>query len=229
MSGPSPVITIDGPAGVGKSTVGTAVARELELPFLDTGIFYRALTVAAARLGLRPEDAGALAHLAATFKVEVNTDARAKGWRARVEGADLDSELWDPELAPLLTRVASLGPVREALLELQRRAGLEGVVAVGRDTGTVVFPDADRKFYLDAPPEVRLERRRQELGSRGLPTPDALMAEEVIDRDRGDLSRAHAPLAVPEAAVVIDTANLSAAEVSQMVLAACAGLGQRPE
>ena len=224
MSRGGPVITIDGPAGVGKSTVGRVVAAALELPFLDTGIFYRALTVAAARRGLVPEDAGALADLARTFKVEVNTGGGAEGWRARVDGTELDLELWDPELAPLLAKVASLGPVRDALLEPQRAAGLEGVVAVGRDTGTVVFPQADRKFYLDAAPEVRLERRRRELARRGLPTPDALMAEEVIDRDRVDRQRAHGPLAVPPGAVVIDTGELTAAEVSERVLTGCSGL-----
>jgi cytidylate kinase len=222
------VVTIDGPAGVGKSTVGRAVAKALKLPFLDTGIFYRALTLAAFRQGLRPEDAGALSELARTFRVEVNTDAAAEGWRARMDGTDLDLELWDPQLAPLLARVASLGAVRQALLELQRAAGRQGVVAVGRDTGTVVFPEADRKFYLDAAPEVRLERRRRELSRRGLPTPDALMAEEVIDRDRVDRQRADAPLAVPPGAVVIDTGQLTAREVSARVLALCSGLGCSP-
>ncbi len=224
MSGGGAVVTIDGPAGVGKSTVGRQVARSLELPFLDTGIFYRALTVAAARAGLRPDDESGLAALAQAFEVEVNTDPEAQGWRAMVDGSPLDLELWDPQLSLRLALAAGLGPVRAALLERQREAGGGGVVAVGRDTGTVVFPAADRKFYLDAPPWVRLERRRQELDRRGLPTSDALLAEEVVARDQSDSRRPNAPLAVPEGALVIDTGSISATEVVALVLAACGDL-----
>lgn len=225
MTAAHPIITIDGPAGVGKSTVGRLVAEKLGLAFLDTGVFYRALTVSASRRGLGVGQEAQLAELARNFSVEVNTASRPVGWLARVDGRDLDLELWDPELAPLLAFVASLPQVRRALLELQRRSGRGGAVAVGRDTGTVVFPKADRKFYLDAPPDVRLERRRQELRRRGLPTPDDLMVEEVLDRDRMDRSRSVGPLSVPESATVIDTSALSVEEVTEVVLAGCAGLG----
>ncbi|MHB8312396.1 MAG: (d)CMP kinase [Candidatus Dormibacteria bacterium] len=219
------VITIDGPAGVGKSTVGRQVAIRLGLPFIDTGIFYRALTVAAAGKGITVGNRDLLAELAQRFQVEVNTDPAAEGWRAKVGSRSLDLELWQPGLAPLLAYVASQAPVRRALLGLQRAAGSGGAVAVGRDTGTAVFPEASCKFYLDAPEAVRLERRRVEFQRRGLGAPEGLVREDVVDRDRQDLTREHSPLTVPPGAVVIDTEGVSAAEVVELVLARCRRTG----
>ena len=215
------VATIDGPAGVGKSTVGRLVARSLCLPFLDTGIFYRALAVEALRQGLGPHDEERLAEIAREFSVVINTDPGAEGWRVRLNGVELDRELWDPALAVLLARAAGLEAVRFALLERQRRAGRDGVVAVGRDTGTVVFPWAKCKFYLDAPPPVRLERRRRELERRGLPVADSVLEEEIVGRDRLDSSREHAPLAVPQGAMVLDTSAISANEVAVRLTQRC--------
>ncbi len=215
------VITIDGPAGVGKTTVGRALAAELHLPFVDTGIFYRALAVAAAAAQIGPEEPKELTTLAQEFKVEVNTDPSVGSWRARVDGRPLDLELWDPRLATLLARIASLGPVREALLTRQREAGARGAVAVGRDTGTVVFPSALCKFYLDASPEVRLQRRRDELTSRGVETPDELLLEEVVDRDRRDRTRVNSPLKVATGAMRVETGSITAAEVVEELLAHC--------
>ncbi|HUY55842.1 MAG TPA: (d)CMP kinase [Candidatus Nanopelagicaceae bacterium] len=221
----SAVITIDGPAGVGKSTVGRQVAIRLGLPFVDTGIFYRALTVAAAAEGIAVGHHHRLAELAQHFSVEVNTDPGAEGWRARVGSRSLDLELWQPGLAPLLAYVASQAPVRRALLGLQRAAGSGGAVAVGRDTGTAVFPDARCKFYLEAPEEVRLERRRVEFQRRGLGAPEVLVREDVVGRDHLDLTRKHSPLTIPPGAVVIDTEGVSAAEVVDLVLARCRAQG----
>ncbi|MGC1405610.1 MAG: (d)CMP kinase [Candidatus Dormiibacterota bacterium] len=223
MSATAPVVTIDGPAGVGKSTVGRRIASILGLPFIDTGIFYRALTVAAGRAGLRAGSAREIARLAERLQLEINTDpsAPAQSWQARVDGEDLRGELWDPALGSLLSYVARQPEVREALLHFQRAPAADGAVAVGRDTGTVVFPAADCKVYLDAPAEVRVSRRRKELQGRGLETPEEVLRADVLNRDQTDRSRTHAPLAVPADALAIDTTSSSAEEVVDLVLEEC--------
>ncbi len=223
MSATAPVVTIDGPAGVGKSTVGRRIASILRLPFIDTGIFYRALTVAASRAGLQDGSVQAIAHLAKRLRLEINSDpeAPADSWQARVDGEELRSELWDPALGSLLSYVARQPQVRDALLHFQREPAAQGGVAVGRDTGTVVFPAADCKVYLDAPAEVRVGRRRKELLGRGLETPEAVLRADVLNRDQTDRSRLHAPLTIPADALWIDTASKSADEVVNRVLEEC--------
>lgn len=224
---PGPVVTIDGPAGVGKSTVGRRVAAGLRLPFIDTGIFYRVLTVVASEAGLAVGDAAQLARLADGFEVELNTDplASPESWQARLGMRTLNLELWDPRLASLLAFVARQREVRQALMAGQRLAASPGAVAVGRDTGTAVFPKADCKIYLDAPTEVRLERRRRELERRGLGIPDEMLREDVVGRDHQDLSRENNPLAVPDGALVISTAGISADQVVELVFAHCRAQG----
>jgi cytidylate kinase len=223
LSVSAPVVTIDGPAGVGKSTVGRRIASILGLPFIDTGIFYRALTVAASRAGLKAGSAREIAGLAERLQLEINSDpeAPADSWQARVDGEDLTGELWDPALGSLLSYVARQPEVRDALLHFQRRPAAHGAVAVGRDTGTVVFPAADCKVYLDAPPEVRVGRRRKELQGRGLETPEEVLRADVLNRDQTDRSRTHAPLTVPADALAIDTTSRSAEEVVDVVLDEC--------
>jgi cytidylate kinase len=219
----APVVTIDGPAGVGKSTVGRRIASIFCLPFIDTGIFYRALTVAASRAGLQDGSARAIALLAERLRLEINSDpeAPADAWQARVDGQELRSELWDPALGSLLSYVARQPEVRKVLLHFQREPAAAGGVAVGRDTGTVVFPAADCKVYLDAPAEVRVGRRRKELLGRGLETPEEVLRADVLNRDQTDRSRVHAPLTVPADAFAIDTTSRSADEVVDLVLEEC--------
>jgi cytidylate kinase len=219
----APVVTIDGPAGVGKSTVGRRVATALHLPFIDTGIFYRALTVAANRAGVAEGDSLPLRQLTERLRLEINSDPEpADGsWQARVNGRELTEELWDPKLSTLLAYVARQAEIRQALLAAQRAPAARGAVAVGRDTGTVVFPEAECKVYLDAPAEVRVGRRRKELQSRGRDASEEVLRADVVTRDQTDLSRRHAPLAVPTDALSIDTTTLSADEVVELVLAEC--------
>ncbi|HVB53938.1 MAG TPA: (d)CMP kinase [Candidatus Acidoferrales bacterium] len=223
MSQSAPLVTIDGPAGVGKSTVGRRVAAELGLPFIDTGIFYRAVTVAASRAGVREGDSVALRQLTERLRLEINSDPEpAEGaWHARVDGQELREELWDPRLSALLAYVARQAEIRRALLPGQRAPAAGGAVAVGRDTGTVVFPMAECKVYLDAPAEVRVGRRRKELQSRGRDASEEVLRTDVLTRDQTDLSRVHAPLAVPADALSIDTTALSANEVVELVLGEC--------
>jgi cytidylate kinase len=229
LSQMAPVVTIDGPAGVGKSTVGRRVAAALGLPFIDTGIFYRALTVAASRAGVQEGAASELTQFTERLHLEINSDpAPAEdAWQVRVDGQELRGELWDPRLASLLAYVARQVEVRQALLHFQREPAAAGAVAVGRDTGTVVFPNADCKVYLDAPAEVRVGRRRKELQSRGLDASEAVLRADVLARDLTDLSRVHAPLAVPVDALSIDTTSLSADEVVELVLGECRSRGIR--
>lgn len=217
-------VTIDGPAGVGKSTVGRRVARELRLPFLDTGLLYRALALAAAERSVQPGEA---AELVRGLDLAVNLDPWAPdgAWRARLDGRELGAELWAPGNAVLLARVAAEPAVRAALLPLQRQLGSGGVVAVGRDTGSTVFPAAQVKVYLDAPFEVRMERRRLELERLGLASAEVAVREDLAERDHRDSTRKAAPLTIPEGAMVIDTAAIDAEKVASLILDRCRGTG----
>lgn len=219
-----PVVTIDGPAGVGKTTVGKMVARRLRLPFVDTGLFYRALAVLATERGLEPSGA---ARLAREVPIAVNTDPDAdeRGWQVQFGGSRLGPEVWDPRLAPLLAGVAALPEVREALLGPQRDAARRGAVAVGRDTGSRVFPDAACKVYLDAPPEVRTARRSSALSRLGLDGRPELARSDVEERDLKDRTRAASPLAAPADALVLETGSIDAEEVAARVLDWCARVG----
>ncbi len=219
-------VTIDGPAGAGKTTVGRQLAAALGRPLLDTGLLYRALAVIARRRGVGPQDRDAAAHLARTLAITVATEAHPAPGAAlvRVDGEDITWALWDEDQAERLSGLAALPAVRAALLEPQRRLG-EGAVVVGRDAGSVVFPDAPCKLYLDASPEVRAARRAAELRGRDAATDPARVGRGVQVRDRLDRSRALAPLAVPAGAHVIATDGLTVGEVLAAALAACRAHG----
>jgi CMP/dCMP kinase len=222
-----PVVTVDGPAGSGKSTLGRRLALELGLPFVDTGLFYRGLTVAAVRAGIGAGDASAAERLATAVRIEVNTGAAAGagGWTVRLDGVDAGEAVRDPRHAPLLSALSSMEGVRRALLEPQRRAAAAGAVAVGRDCGTVVFPDAEVKLYLDAAPEVRASRREVQLRTGGTVLDAAELRSEVSERDARDLERTVAPLRRARGAHVIDTGLLGVDEVLADALDACRRAG----
>ncbi len=226
----APVVTADGPAGSGKSTLGRALARALGLAFIDTGLFYRGVMVAALRAGVDADDAGALAWLAATTVVGVSTDPRAGDEPVTVDGVPAGAALRDPGHARLLASVSGSPAVRTALLEPQRRLAAAGAVAVGRDCGTVVFPEAAVKFYLDAPQAVREQRRREQLRARGGRADQGQMRAEVGDRDRSDLGRTTSPLRAAPEAHLIDTASVDVATMVARALTVCraAGLDAAP-
>jgi cytidylate kinase len=209
------IFAIDGPSASGKSTVARLLARHLGLPLVDSGLMYRAITVLALEAGIGPDDAEALADLARRTTMEVNTSPEEKpAWQVRVDGRDLTARVFDAAIAPALARISQVPAVRSELVAQQRRLGDGGVVMVGRDIGTVVFPDADLKLFITAP-EGERERRRagqMEEGSH------ALLKGEIADRDAADSGRALAPLRPAEDAHTIDTDARSPEDVFKEIL-----------
>jgi CMP/dCMP kinase len=217
------VITIDGPAGVGKTSLAERLAEALGYHVYDTGALYRAATLLAARAGLadvRPEDEGAIVRLVegATIHVGPPRDAASEPV-VTIDGEDVTADLRAPAVNGLVSAVSQLPGVRDALLAVQRQAAAAGgVIMVGRDMGTVVVPDADLKLYLDADARVRAERRARQLAERGRPRPIAEIIREEAERDRLDSNRAVAPLRpAPDAIIIINDA-LTPEEVAERAL-----------
>ncbi len=211
------LITIDGPAGAGKSTLAKRLAAKLGYLYLDTGAMYRSVALAAKRKGLSFEDEEALSRLAQNLDLEFKPSPN--GMRVLLEGEDVSSAIRTPEIDKLSSIVARVPGVRKALSVRQRELGRRGgVVAEGRDMGSVVFPDADLKFFLTASPEVRAERRLQQLKNRGVFADYEKILQEILERDRRDQERKIAPLVVPEGAIVIDTSELTPEGVLQILL-----------
>jgi cytidylate kinase len=218
---PSPVVTIDGPAGSGKSTTAREVARRLGFNHLDSGALYRGLTLAAVDAGI-PEDRWDDLDRETVARLDVSLASTGGGFRVLVNGVDPGNALRSPEVTRLASHLARNPRVRERLGELQRSARtFGGVVAEGRDMGTVVFPDAVLKVFLTASLE---ERSRRRLTQEGRPSDEASLATEgraIRDRDESDESRAAGPLRRPDGALVIDTTSLSfEAQVQRIVEAA---------
>jgi CMP/dCMP kinase len=205
-----PVVTVDGPAGAGKSSASRALARRLGFSYVDTGAMYRAVGVLAAERGIDLDDAEALGRLVAGLDLEL----AETGDRLLAGGRDLSEAIRRPEAGELASRVSTHAAVRTRLVALQRVLGAAGgVVMEGRDIGTVVFPDAPIKFYLTAEPLARAQRRAAELRARGEAVDEAVLAREIAERDRRDAGRAHSPLRPAADAVLIDTTPLTLDEV----------------
>ncbi|MGH7721632.1 MAG: (d)CMP kinase [Candidatus Dormibacteria bacterium] len=224
------IVTVDGTAGSGKSTLGRALAIELDLPIIDTGLFYRGIMVAAVRAGVSAADSATLAEVARSALICFSTDPRSHADDVSVDGVPAAGMLRDPRHARLLAAISSTPAVRAAVLEPQRARASGGAVAVGRDCGTVVFPEAAVKFYLEAPESVRQRRRLAQLEAGGAVTDGSTLRAEVGDRDRADSDRAHSPLRRAADAHLIDTATMDVAAMIAHALDICreAGLGPGP-
>jgi cytidylate kinase len=215
------VITIDGPAGSGKTVVGKRIADALGYLYLDTGAFYRALTWLALSRGIDPHDGVTLAQLARQVTIQIvhPTVADGRPYTVLVNGQDVTTELSLPDVANTVSIVAAHPEVRAELLPIQQRVASQGqVVMAGRDIGTVVVPDADLKLYLDAPLPIRVARRLAQLRERGIEPDPAQIAAEMAARDRLDQARAVAPLRPAPDAVIIDTTAMSIDEEVATIL-----------
>ena len=214
-SDPAPVVTIDGPSGTGKGTVATLLARELGWHYLDSGALYRAVAWAAVQRGIPPEPARAeeLGELARNLAVRFEPTAKGPV-RVYVDDTDATGELRSGEISEAASRVAAMKPVRDGLLELQHSFRQEpGLVADGRDMGTVVFPEAPAKLFLTATPEERARRRFEQLRDQGVDVTFDRIKAELAERDERDAKRDAAPLRPSEGAYVIDTTDISIEEV----------------
>jgi cytidylate kinase len=206
------IIAIDGGVASGKSAVGRRVADHLGLAFIDSGLMYRAITRLARDRGVDPHDAEALSKLAADTDIKIEAD------HVWADGKDLTSVIFDSGSADALPVVSATPGVRVALVDKQRRSGAQGVVMAGRDIGTVVFPDADHKFFLTASLGEKVRRRAAQYERRGEPVDEQAMRTEVEMRDRVDSERAIAPLKPADDAVIIDTDDLSVDDVVARIL-----------
>lgn len=216
--GRRPVITIDGPAGAGKSTVAREVARRLGYTYVDTGAMYRAVTLKVLEEGADPDDAAAVEAVAR--RAEVTLVPRRDGPPAvLLDGRDVSAEIRSPRVDAAVARVAAVPGVRAALVRAQRRLAAAGAAVLeGRDTGTLVVPDAERKFFLTARPEVRARRRCDQLRAQGCAARLAEVEQELAERDRLDAARAYAPLRPAEDSIIIDTTDLTPAQVVELIL-----------
>jgi cytidylate kinase len=206
------VVAIDGPAGAGKSTVSRRLARALGYRYIDTGAMYRVIGVMAAEEGIDLTDAAALAALCDRVDIEcVEENERV---RTCANGRDLSDIIRTPAAAQQASKVSAVPAVRERLVAKQRLLGARGgVVMEGRDIGTVVFPDAAVKVFLDASPAVRAQRRAGELPDAPTAAAVAAMAREIAERDARDRGRAHSPLQPAADAVLLDTTDKTIEEV----------------
>lgn len=207
-----PIVAIDGPAGAGKSTVARRVADALGYTLVDTGALYRSVALACARRGIGFDDsarAGALAlDLANQGAIRLVRDVE-RGLRIMLGSEDVSEAIRTPEIAMGASTVSAIPEVRTALLEIQRQSGREGgVVLEGRDIGTVVFPDAEVKFFLTARDDVRAKRRHAELAAKGQDVSLESTLEEVRRRDRQDTMRPVAPLKQADDAIVVDSSDI---------------------
>ncbi|MCY1077740.1 (d)CMP kinase [Archangium lansingense] len=212
------IVAIDGPAGAGKSTVSKVLARRLGFALVDTGAIYRSVALKARREGLAFDDDEKLGEL--LTRVHVSFQVVGEDNHVFLDGEDVSGEIRTPENSMAASQVSSRPVVRAGLLSLQRRLALEtpkGAILEGRDIGTVVFPDADAKFFLEADPDTRARRRFEELFQKGVERSLEEVLADQIKRDQDDASRAVAPLKPAEDAMRLDSTSMPLSEVVRIL------------
>lgn len=209
------VVAIDGPAGAGKSTVARRVAAELGYGYVDSGALYRAAALAALRSKVATDDADAVAERIADARIALSADSKS----VLLDGDEVSQAIRTPEVSQAASRVSAMPAVRAALIDLQRRAARPpGIVADGRDIGTVIFPDAGLKIFLDADPAERAKRRTDELLGRGNSANLADVRKEMDERDSRDRNREVAPLRPAGDAIVVDSTTMGIDEVVGLIV-----------
>jgi cytidylate kinase len=212
------IIAIDGPAGAGKSTIAKIVASNLGFLYIDTGAMYRALTLKVIEQNIDFRDKTSVIGLANNTNIDLKSNSEGI-LKVILDGKDVSGLIREPRITKLVSDIAKIKEVRRAMLGLQRNLGRSGSsVLDGRDIGTVVFPDADKKFYLDARLEERARRRHKELEDSGLAISPEDVAKDIKNRDTIDSTREVAPLKKADDAIYIDTTGMTIEEVVKKVL-----------
>lgn len=201
------IVTIDGPAGAGKSTTAKAVAEKTGLPYLDTGALYRAVAWKLDKEGVAPEEGGKISETLKNFTISI------AGGKVNADGEDVTQAIRTAHVDSIVSAYAARPEVRDALAGFQRAQAADGLVADGRDMGTVIFPEADLKIFLTASAEERARRRCAEREAKGEIADYDEILKQVVERDRYDMTREIAPLRPAQGCVILDSTDMSAAEV----------------
>ncbi len=210
------VVAIDGPAGAGKSTIAKLAAEKLGYAYIDTGAMYRSVAWRFLQTGAAFDEAF-ISKLACTMVIDFKPEAKLN--RVFVDGTEVTEAIRTPEVTAIVSRVAAIGAVREAMVEQQRRMGtVGGVLMDGRDIGTVVFPDAQLKIFLTASVEERARRRYKEMQQKGQQVELAQLAADIAARDKADSERAIGPLRQAEDAILLDTSDMDISQVTEKIL-----------
>ena len=214
------IITIDGPAGSGKSTIAKILARDLGLKYIDTGAMYRAMTLIALRNNIDLEDEGSILKKAKSIKLEIESKAadEASYTRLSLDGEDVTEEIRSPQVGAAVSIVSKLSGIRKYLVAIQRKLASEGkAVLEGRDTGSVVCPNALLKIFLTASISERVKRRKLQLDQKDQNMDESSIENEIKSRDTIDSSRQDSPLVLPEDGIEIDTSDMSIQEVANKI------------
>jgi cytidylate kinase len=211
------IIAIDGPSGSGKSTLGRMLARELGLLYIDTGSMYRAIALAVIESSINETDDTSVGSLAAA--VDISLEGDPDSLKVRLDGRNVSERIRDEDVTQISSVISTIPAVRRAMVQRQRELGARGAVLNGRDIGTVVFPNADVKFFLTASPDERAQRRFDEDQAQGATGTLAETLADMTERDRRDSTREDSPLLKANDAVLVDSSGLSINEVFAKMLA----------